>query len=118
MVAGSGNTEQGDENAAVQPADGLTFTKSVSGGYEEAIPGPVTRLLVIANRGLANLIQDLILVSERKAKALGAAVKAAVVVGATKAVNKVLTASGAASRHLGNASTGTGAKAVEFSFLG
>jgi len=27
----------------------------------EGIPGPITRLLVIANRGIANLIQDLIL---------------------------------------------------------
>lgn len=32
-------------------------------GYTEGIPGPVTRLFVLANRGLANLIQDLILVS-------------------------------------------------------
>lgn len=29
----------------------------------EAVPGPVTRLFVIANRGISNLIQDLILVS-------------------------------------------------------
>ncbi|KYM76957.1 hypothetical protein ALC53_12649, partial [Atta colombica] len=29
----------------------------------EAVPGPVTRFFVIANRGLSNLIQDLILVS-------------------------------------------------------
>lgn len=32
-------------------------------GYTEGIPGPVTRLVVLANRGLANLVQDLILVS-------------------------------------------------------
>lgn len=31
-------------------------------GYTEGIPGPVTRLVVLANRGLANLVQDLILV--------------------------------------------------------
>lgn len=30
---------------------------------QEAIPGPVTRLFVIANKGISNLIQDLILVS-------------------------------------------------------
>ncbi|KQS29879.1 uncharacterized protein Dere_GG18334, isoform B [Drosophila erecta] len=30
-------------------------------GYTEGIPGPVTRLVVLANRGLANLVQDLIL---------------------------------------------------------
>ncbi|EDW26940.1 GL22929, partial [Drosophila persimilis] len=28
-------------------------------GYTEGIPGPVTRLVVLANRGLANLVQDL-----------------------------------------------------------
>lgn len=28
---------------------------------QEAVPGPVTRLFVIANRGISNLIQDLIL---------------------------------------------------------
>lgn len=32
-------------------------------GYTEGIPGPVTRLFVLANRGLSNLVQDLILVS-------------------------------------------------------
>ena len=30
---------------------------------QEAIPGPVTRLFVIMNRGISNLVQDLILVS-------------------------------------------------------
>ncbi|GLH09432.1 Uncharacterized protein GBIM_14504 [Gryllus bimaculatus] len=30
-------------------------------GYGAGIPGPVTRLFIIANRGIANLIQDLIL---------------------------------------------------------
>ena len=30
---------------------------------QEAIPGPVTRLFVIVNRGISNLVQDLILVS-------------------------------------------------------
>lgn len=30
---------------------------------QEAIPGPVTRFFVIVNRGISNLVQDLILVS-------------------------------------------------------
>lgn len=41
-------------------ADGDT-TRNAD-GYTEGIPGPVTRLVVLANRGLANLVQDLILV--------------------------------------------------------
>ena len=32
-------------------------------GYDAGIPGPITRLFIIANRGIANLLQDLILVS-------------------------------------------------------
>lgn len=57
LVAGSGGTEQSDEaNAA--PVDGDV---AKGDGYTEGIPGPVTRLFIIANRGIANLIQDLIL---------------------------------------------------------
>lgn len=50
-------------------AGGSVDTNTVSGGnrsnagFTEGIPGPVTRLIVLGNRGLANLIQDLILVS-------------------------------------------------------
>ncbi|KOC71298.1 hypothetical protein WH47_00055 [Habropoda laboriosa] len=50
LVAGSGGNSSG----------------GVAGKAEEtpeAVPGPVTRLFVIANRGISNLIQDLILVS-------------------------------------------------------
>lgn len=68
LIGGSAGTEQQDEreNAPVDGEDG-TAGKAVGGdGYTEAIPGPVTRLFVLANRGLANLIQDLILVSDRK----------------------------------------------------
>lgn len=43
-----------DEDGEPKPAD-------VNDGYTEGIPGPVTRLVVLANRGIANLIQDLIL---------------------------------------------------------
>ncbi|XP_067002195.1 uncharacterized protein [Anabrus simplex] len=52
LVAGSGNTESsGDAGAGAERDD----------GYQAGIPGPITRLFVIANRGIANLIQDLIL---------------------------------------------------------
>lgn len=51
MVAGSGNTQGGDaSHAAVEEAK------------EELVPGPLTRLFVVANKGVAALIQDLILV--------------------------------------------------------
>lgn len=57
-MSGSSGTEQTDEKENA-PEDG----KSAGDGYTEGIPGPVTRLFVLANRGLSNLIQDLILVS-------------------------------------------------------
>lgn len=59
--SGGTGTEQGDERANA-PADGGDTTPRTD-GYTEGIPGPVTRLFVLANRGLSNLIQDLILVS-------------------------------------------------------
>lgn len=67
MVAGSGATEQQDENAnaPLAPADGTQPqqpAQPADDGYQAGIPGPITRLFVIANRGIANLIQDLILV--------------------------------------------------------
>lgn len=49
LVAGSG-APQGDPNGS-------------PGRTDEAVPGPITRLFVIANRGISNLIQDIILVS-------------------------------------------------------
>ena len=52
LVAGSGSGQSSD------PAAGAPTP-----GGQEAVPGPVTRLFVIANRGISNLIQDLILVS-------------------------------------------------------
>ncbi|CAH1159912.1 unnamed protein product [Phaedon cochleariae] len=59
LVAGSGATEESDEKAnfpgGVAEVD---VQKSVD---HEGIPGPITRLFVIANRGVANLVQDLIL---------------------------------------------------------
>ena len=70
LVAGSGTTQERDE-AETAPADGSTSSASASAsageakddGYSEGVPGPITRLFVIANRGIANLVQDLILVS-------------------------------------------------------
>ena len=56
LVAGSGSSQAGDV-AAGAPTPGR------NDGTTEAVPGPVTRLFVIANRGISNLIQDLILVS-------------------------------------------------------
>ncbi|XP_063378240.1 synaptonemal complex protein 4 isoform X2 [Cydia fagiglandana] len=46
---GGGSDTEGDDTAA--KGDNLT----------EGVPGPITRLFIIANRGIANLIQDLIL---------------------------------------------------------
>lgn len=60
-MGGSAGTEQTDERENA-PDGEVTVAKSAD-GYTEGIPGPVTRLFVLANRGLANLIQDLILVS-------------------------------------------------------
>gem|GEM_PF-3860664 len=68
LVAGSGATETQDEqaNAPVAPGtpgDSGSAAPATDDGYQAGIPGPITRLFVIANRGIANLIQDLILVS-------------------------------------------------------
>lgn len=56
LVAGSGGTEASDEATAHPDGD-----VAKGDGYTEGIPGPVTRLFIIANRGISNLIQDLIL---------------------------------------------------------
>ncbi|XP_020802065.1 keratin, type I cytoskeletal 10 isoform X2 [Drosophila serrata] len=74
LFSGSVQTQQGDE-AANSVGGGASSTSGSLGGdgdaetdstrtadgYTEGIPGPVTRLVVLANRGLANLVQDLIL---------------------------------------------------------
>ncbi|KAK9875876.1 hypothetical protein WA026_009663 [Henosepilachna vigintioctopunctata] len=61
LVAGSGATEEVDAGQA--SAGGVAEIDIAKGadGYTEGIPGPITRLFVIANRGIANLVQDLIL---------------------------------------------------------
>ncbi|KAG5877053.1 hypothetical protein JTB14_029381 [Gonioctena quinquepunctata] len=62
LVAGSGATEEADEKAnAPGGVVEVDVQKSGDGHYTEGIPGPITRLFVIANRGVANLVQDLIL---------------------------------------------------------
>lgn len=60
LVAGSGANEDTDEHDAGGVAE-VDVQKSTD-EHTEGIPGPITRLFVIANRGLANLVQDLILV--------------------------------------------------------
>lgn len=62
LVSGSSGTEQSDEKENAPDSDGVA---KASDGYTEGIPGPVTRLFVLANRGLSNLIQDLILVKKK-----------------------------------------------------
>lgn len=47
LVAGSGSNSSGVAGKTDE--------------IQEAVPGPVTRLFVIANRGISNLVQDLIL---------------------------------------------------------
>ncbi|XP_011167156.1 uncharacterized protein LOC105201020 isoform X2 [Solenopsis invicta] len=54
LVAGSGSNSLGSSGSL----DGKSDDDST---HHEAVPGPVTRFFVIANRGLSNLVQDLIL---------------------------------------------------------
>ncbi|XP_076273624.1 uncharacterized protein LOC143204739 isoform X3 [Rhynchophorus ferrugineus] len=61
LVAGSGATEESDEHDAGAGGVAELDLQKSGDGHTEGIPGPITRLFVIANRGLANLIQDLIL---------------------------------------------------------
>ncbi|XP_054727623.1 uncharacterized protein LOC129237150 isoform X2 [Anastrepha obliqua] len=68
LFSGSVQTQGGDEAAngansvnGGADANGDSDANRAADGFTEGIPGPVTRLVVLANRGLANLIQDLIL---------------------------------------------------------
>ncbi|XP_053615570.1 uncharacterized protein LOC128678205 isoform X3 [Plodia interpunctella] len=56
LVAGS-SSGTGDSS---QPPEG-DDTNTKGDNLTEGVPGPITRLFIIANRGIANLIQDLIL---------------------------------------------------------
>ncbi|XP_018401635.1 PREDICTED: uncharacterized protein LOC108778838 isoform X1 [Cyphomyrmex costatus] len=53
LVAGSGSNQLGGSSSS--------DTHEGKSDEHEAVPGPVTRFFVIANRGLSNLVQDLIL---------------------------------------------------------
>ncbi|XP_061387326.1 uncharacterized protein LOC133322336 isoform X2 [Musca vetustissima] len=68
LFSGSVQTPTGDEAAnsansvsSSSSSDSDSDSQRANDGYTEGIPGPVTRLVVLANRGLANLVQDLIL---------------------------------------------------------
>lgn len=65
LFSGSVQTQAGDEAAnsvsSSSDSDSDSDSNRANDGYTEGIPGPVTRLVVLANRGLANLVQDLIL---------------------------------------------------------
>lgn len=75
LIAGSGTSPEKDEeqNAPREERDGDSIdSNDVNGSsssfnsddsYTAGIPGPLTRLFILANRGISNLIQDLILVS-------------------------------------------------------
>lgn len=58
LVAGS---SQGSSADAGTVADGDDANAAKGDNLTEGVPGPITRLFIIANRGIANLIQDLIL---------------------------------------------------------
>uniref|UniRef100_A0A1B6E1B7 Uncharacterized protein n=1 Tax=Clastoptera arizonana TaxID=38151 RepID=A0A1B6E1B7_9HEMI len=61
LVAGSGTSQSEDVANNAPLDDGNATHAGRDDGYSAAVPGPLTRLFVIANRGIANLIQDLIL---------------------------------------------------------
>nr|CAI5863113.1 unnamed protein product [Callosobruchus analis] len=64
LVAGSGANEEVEEKEVGPGVVEVDVHHDHEHGHDgEGIPGPITRLLVIANRGIANLVQDLILVS-------------------------------------------------------
>ncbi|PNF21645.1 hypothetical protein B7P43_G11287, partial [Cryptotermes secundus] len=59
LVAGSGNTDSGDDGKPAEVSGAVQAEKD--DGYQAGIPGPITRLFIVVNRGIANLVQDLIL---------------------------------------------------------
>jgi len=69
-VAGSGANQDRDESSDSVPAEGEAQevhadVNAKEDGYSVGVPGPLTRIFVIANRGVASLVQDLILVSSK-----------------------------------------------------
>lgn len=63
LVTGSGNTDSNNDGKPAEVSAGGGGQVEKDDGYQAGIPGPITRLFIIANRGIANLVQDLILVS-------------------------------------------------------
>ncbi|XP_021919097.1 RNA-binding protein cabeza-like isoform X2 [Zootermopsis nevadensis] len=61
LVAGSGNTDSSNDGKPAEVSAGGGGQVEKDDGYQAGIPGPITRLFIIANRGIANLVQDLIL---------------------------------------------------------
>ncbi|XP_025195979.1 homeotic protein female sterile-like isoform X2 [Melanaphis sacchari] len=66
LIAGSGANQDKDESTDSVPAEGEAQevhadVNAKEDGYSVGVPGPLTRIFVIANRGVANLVQDLIL---------------------------------------------------------
>ncbi|KAL1454861.1 hypothetical protein WDU94_008992 [Cyamophila willieti] len=61
LVAGSGATVDKDEpkSAAIAELEQGTVVKE--DGYSSGIPGPFTRLMILLNRSMSNLVQDLII---------------------------------------------------------
>lgn len=59
LVAGSSSGSSSGDAVAGGDADDAGAAKGDN--LTEGVPGPITRLFIIANRGIANLIQDLIL---------------------------------------------------------
>lgn len=66
LIAGSGANQDKDEFSSEQVEEVQEVHQEANAkedGYSVGVPGPLTRIFVIANRGVANLVQDLILVS-------------------------------------------------------
>jgi len=64
LIAGGSSTDSSDEGKSADASAGGGAHAEKDDGYQAGIPGPITRLFIIANRGIANLMQDLILVSD------------------------------------------------------
>jgi hypothetical protein len=67
LIAGgssSSNTDTSEEGKSAEVSAGGGGHAEKDDGYQAGIPGPITRLFIVANRGIANLMQDLILVSD------------------------------------------------------
>ena len=64
IAGGSSSTDSNDEGKSAEVSAGGGAHAEKDDGYQAGIPGPITRLFIIANRGIANLMQDLILVSD------------------------------------------------------